>query len=196
MSGDLDANAAERVARAAAARRRVRSDLDAGAAGTSWADVVTGVAERGDTVTVSTTITAPDGQRFRGVVAGVGADAVMLESPNGFTMVRTDAVSSIRVHGRSPDRQASDRWATAAWASESDEAQGSTWHMADILARDAADRPRISVWAGCDQVVGTLVSTGTDLVVVATDGGGELAYVRLDSATAVSWASPSVSSSW
>lgn len=196
MSGDLDANlASARVEEAAADRRRARRSVDAAAAATSWVDVLDGLCERGDLVTVSTALPAAEVRRVRGRVEEVGADAVAVAVSTGTgttTIVAFDAIVGVRVH---TDESTTRGIGATAWVTSPTPAQGIRKHMADMLSQRATGHTRISTWAGSEQWNGRVLSIGTDVVAVELDGRGAIAYVRLDSTTAISVSSLSDSSS-
>jgi hypothetical protein len=196
MSGDLDAippdvaGAAARVADAADDRRRLREARNRNAGRTSMRDVLVGAAERSSTVT----LVLGHGRSHRVQVVAVGADAVVAAPVGGGheadrrLLVGLAAVRTIVVH------RADATVAGAGWvgpeALPGDARQDATavqeFHMSDILSQRLADRPRITVWLGPDQMSGTLTSVGLDVATIATEGSGETAYVRLDSTTEIS----------
>jgi hypothetical protein len=177
-TGDLERWAADARAREAADARVRERWLQAQAEeGSSMAGVLLALAERGDTVLVTTT----GGRRHRGVVAGVGVDFVALETAAGRpTLVAFGALGDVRV---------------VDGARRSSPTTGDTTvalgvRLGEVLAQAAGQRPRISAQAGAATVVGDLRAVGGDVLTVRADGEAGLVYVGLASISEVSfWAS-------
>jgi hypothetical protein len=183
--GDLERWAADARAREAAdARVRERWLRAQAAEEASLAGVLLALAERRETVVVTTST----GRRHRGVVTGVGVDFVVVEVPAGTaTLVVLDAVGDVRVasDGGGP----ASRVATTG-ASVSEDPSGTTAlgvRLADVLAQAAGQRPRVAIHAGAAGVVGELRAMGTDVLTVRTDGDARAVYVALASLSEVSF---------
>lgn len=145
----------------------------------SLAGVLLALAERGETVVVTTVA----GRRHRGVVTGVGLDFAALQAPAGVTTLVTLAgLGDTRVV------EEGTRVRAAPSAAASDGAGGALGvRLADVLAQAAGQRPRVAVQAGAASVVGDLRSVGTDVVSIRADGEAGLVYVALASVSEVSF---------
>ena len=177
---ELERWAADARAREAAGARsrerwlRAQAEEEATLAG-----VLTRLAERGDTVVVTTVA----GRRHRGAVSGVGTDFVALAGPAGTTTLVTLAGL---VAARVVDDGVGPRpWAPATGEGGPDGALGV--RLADVLAQAAGQRPRVAVQAGAAAIVGDLRSVGADVVTVRPDGGAGLTYVGLASVSEISF---------
>lgn len=170
-AGDLERWAADARAREAADARvrerwlRAQAEEEASLAG-----VLLALAERCETVVVTTAA----GRRHRGTVTGVGGDFAAIEVGAGTTtLLCLHALADVRVVE-----------GTRATAGES-AALGV--RLADVLAQAAGQRPRVSVQAGVTSVVGDLWAVGGDVMTVRTDGTARVAYVALASVSEVSF---------
>ncbi len=179
-TGDLERWAADARAREAAGARvrerwlRAQAEEEASLAG-----VLLALAERRETVVVTTAA----GRRHRGVVTGVGVDFVVVEVPAGVpTLIALAAVGDVRVaaDGVGPASRA---------ATTGNDAGGAALgvHLGDVLAQAAGQRPRVAVRAGTASVVGELRAMGTDVLTVRTDGDARAVYVPLASLSEVSF---------
>ncbi|MGH9263759.1 MAG: hypothetical protein ACRD1D_03620 [Acidimicrobiales bacterium] len=146
----------------------------------SLAGVLLALAERGETVVLTTAA----GRRHRGVVTGVGVDFAALRGPGGATtLVVLDRLGDARV----VEERARGRAAAAAAASGDAPGGALGVRLADVLAQAAGQRPRVAVQAGAASVVGDLRSVGTDVVTIRTDGEAGVVYVALASVSEVSF---------
>jgi hypothetical protein len=140
----------------------------------SLAGVLLALAERGDTVVVTTTA----GRRHRGMVAGVGVDFAALQPAGGrATLVAFGALGDLRV-------------VDGARRSSPTTGDGTVVlgvRLGEVLAQAAGQRPRISVQAGVAAVVGDLRAVGGDVLTVRADGDAGLVYVGLASISEVSF---------
>ena len=172
--GDLERWAADARAREAAdARVRERWLRAQAEEESSLAGVLLALAERRETVVV-TTVT---GRRHRGVVAGVGVDFAALQTPAGATnLLALAALGDVRV-------VEGGRRATTTGDGEVELGV----RLGDVLAQAAGQRPRISVQAGVAAVVGDLRAVGGDVVTVRADGEAGVVYVPLASVSEVSF---------
>lgn len=169
--GDLERWAADARAREAA-DARVRERWLRAQAGeeASLAGLLLALAERQEAVVVTTT----SGRRHRGTVAGVGGDFAAIEVAGGTTtLLSLASVADVRVV-EGPGTTTSGAAALGA-------------RLADVLAQAAGQRPRVSVQAGANPVVGDLWSVGRDVLTVRTDGSARVAYVSLASVSEVSF---------
>jgi hypothetical protein len=173
--GDLERWAADARAREAAeARVRERWLRAQAAEEASLAGVLVALAERRETVVLTT---AP-GRRHRGIVTGVGVDFVAIESPAGMaTLVALGVVADVRV---------AEEARTVATTGDADGGALGV-RLADVLAQAAGQRPRVSVHAGTASVVGELRSMGADVLTVRADGDAGAVYVGLASLSEVSF---------
>jgi len=180
MSGDLDAqrdragDGDDAVERAAAVRRRLRLAREEGERSASFRDVLVAAAERG----VAVVLTTRSGRVHRAVPWAVGLDAVAAGTGDRTLLLGLDAVRSVSAAGDSAARASGDGWGAGA-------VQGI--RMRDILADALGHRPRISCWVGDVTLSGVLVALGVDVLTMREDGLGNLAYVRLDSTTELSF---------
>lgn len=174
-AGDLERWAADARAREAAdARVRERWLRAQAEEESSLAGVLLALAERRETVVVTTVA----GRRHRGVVAGVGVDFAALQAPAGATtLVALAALGDVRVV------EASRRSATTT----GDGTVELGVRLGEVLAQAAGQRPRISVQAGAATVVGDLRAVGGDVITVRADGEAGAVYVPLDSISEVSF---------
>jgi hypothetical protein len=173
--GDLERWAADARAREAAdARVRERWLRAQAEEESSLAGVLLALAERQDTVVVTTVA----GRRHRGVVAGVGVDFAALQAPAGnTTLVALIALGDVRVVGG--NRR------TAATTGEGTVELGV--RLGEVLAQAAGQRPRISVQTGAAAVVGDLRAVGGDVITVRADGEAGAVYVPLASISEISF---------
>jgi hypothetical protein len=177
-AGDLERWAADARAREAAdARVRERWLRAQAAEDASLAGVFLTLAERRETVVVTTMW----GRRTTGVVTGVGVDFVALESPAGTaTLLTLATIAAVRV--------AEDATRSAARATTGDLDVGPVGvRLADVLAQAAGQRPRVAVHAAAASFVGELRSMGTDVLTVRADGDAGAVYVALASLSEVSF---------
>jgi hypothetical protein len=174
-AGDLERWAADARARELAdARVRERWLRAQAEEETSLAGVLLALAERGETVMLTTV----SGRRHRGVVAGVGMDFVAMETPIGpTTLVTLAAVGDVRVVRDGPRRSQA---ATGAGGELG-------VRLGDVLAQAAGQRPRVSVQAGLAAVVGDLRAVGSDVLTLRADGDAGVVYVALASLSEVSF---------
>jgi hypothetical protein len=174
-AGDLERWAADARAREAAdARVRERWLRAQAEEESSLAGVLLALAERRDTVVVTTVA----GRRHRGVVAGVGVDFAALQAPAGnTTLVALAALGDVRVVGGSRRSGATTGEGTVELGVR----------LGEVLAQAAGQRPRISVQAGAAAVVGDLRAVGGDVVTVRADGEAGAVYVPLASISEVSF---------
>lgn len=145
----------------------------------SLAGVLLALAERGETVVLTTVA----GRRHRGVVTGVGVDFAALEAAGGLTtLLVLGGLGDARVV------EAGTRARAAAAPATTERRPGALGvRLADVLAQAAGQRPRVAVQAGAASVVGDLRSVGTDVVTVRTDGEAGVVYVALASVSEVSF---------
>jgi hypothetical protein len=174
-AGDLERWAADARAREAAdARVRERWLRAQAEEESSLAGVLLALAERGETVLLTTV----SGRRHRGLVAGVGRDFAALATPAGpMTLVRLAVVGDLRVVRDGPQASAATTGAGGQLGV----------HLADVLAQAAGQRPRVSVQAGAAVVVGDLRTVGSDVLTVRADGDAGVIYVGLASLSEVSF---------
>ena len=191
MSGDGNAHsptptpASERVAEAADERRRRRLAHEEDRSATSMRDVLVGVAERGQRVAVGTR----RGGSHRVRIVGVGVDGILATlSQGGRLILGIDAITSISVDDPIPGAGAG---GGAAYGAGVPAGAGDAWDMAEMVAGMTAERPRITVRNGDDQVTGDLIATGPGTMALRPGQQGEIAYVRLDSTTEISVSVPS-----
>jgi hypothetical protein len=174
-AGDLERWAADARAREAAdARVRERWLRAQAEEESSLAGVLLALAERRETVVVTTVV----GRRHRGVVAGVGVDFAALKAPDGSTtLVALTALGDVRVveEGR--------RSATTT----GDAGVELGVRLGEVLAQAAGQRPRILVHAGVAAVTGDLRAVGGDVVTVRADGAAGVVYVPLTSISEISF---------
>jgi len=173
--GDLERWAADARAREVAdARVRERWLRAQGEEESTLAGVLLALAERRETVMVTTV----SGRRHRGVVTGVGKDFAALGTPKGqSTLVTLAAVADVRVVGDGPGA----RPAATGVGGELGV------RLVDVLAQAAGQRPRVGVQAGEAAVVGDLRAVGSDVLTVRADGGAGVVYVALASLSEVSF---------
>ena len=173
-AGDLERWAADARAREAAdARVRERWLRAQAEEESSLAGVLLALAERRDTVVVTTVA----GRRHRGVVAGVGVDFAALQAPAGTTtLVALAALGDVRV-AEGGRRSATTGEGTVELGVR----------LGEVLAQAAGQRPRISVQAGAAAVVGDLRAVGGDVLTVRADGEAGAVYVPLASISEVSF---------
>lgn len=173
-AGDLERWAADARAREAAdARVRERWLRAQAEEESSLAGVLLALAERRETVVVTTVA----GRRHRGVVAGVGVDFAALQAPAGTTtLVAFAALGDVRVvdAGRRP-------------ATTGDATVELGARLGEVLAQAAGQRPRVSLHAGAAAVVGDLRAVGADVITVRADGDAGAVYVALASLSEVSF---------
>jgi hypothetical protein len=174
-AGDLERWAADARAREAAdARVRERWLRAQAEEESSLAGVLLALAERRETVVVTTVA----GRRHRGVVAGVGVDFAALQAPAGTTtLLALAALGDVRVVDRG--RRSS--------TTTGDGAVELGVRLGEVLAQAAGQRPRISVQAGVAVVVGDLRGVGGDVITVRADGEAGAVYVPLASISEVSF---------
>ncbi len=175
-AGDLEQWAADARAREAAdARVRERWLRAQAAEEASLAGVLLALAERRETVVVTTGA----GRRHRGVVTGVGVDFVVVELPAGTsTLVALAAVGDVRV---------AEEGARVATTGDGPGTTSLGVRLGDVLAQAAGQRPRVAVYAGAASVVGELRAMGSDVLTVRTDGDARAVYVPLTSLSEVSF---------
>ena len=180
--GGLERWAADARAREAAdARVRERWLRAQASEESSLAGVLLALAERRETVVLTTV----SGRRHRGSVTGVGLDFLAIEVLAGTpTLLALAALGDVRVaeDGVRP-RSASRRATTGDHAGRG--ALGV--RLGDVLAQAAGQRPRISVQAGVASVVGELRAMGSDVLTVHADGDAGSVYVGLASVSEVSF---------
>jgi hypothetical protein len=177
--GDLERWAADARAREAAGARvrerwlRAQAEEEASLAG-----VLLSLAERRETVVLTTAA----GRRHRGVVSGVGLDFAVLRAPAGATtLVALAALADVRMVDERPGPK-------SAAATGDDAARGALGvRLADVLAQAAGQRPRVAVQAGAASVVGDLRAVGSDMLTVRADGTGGVVYVALASLSEISF---------
>jgi hypothetical protein len=173
---DLDAWAAgARAQDAAAARARqrwMRQQAD------EQADFVSMLVELRERAT-STTVTTSGGRTYRGRIAVVGRDCLVLTMNQGRTVVvAASAVLAVR-----PDE---DRAVTLTV----DPRQPGAESMAEVVRRAAVDRPHVTVHApGAPQpIVGELQACGLDVMALLLAGEPPVpAYLRLTSVSEMSF---------
>jgi hypothetical protein len=190
-AGDLERWAADARAREAAdARVRERWLRAQASEEASLAGVLLALAERRETVVVTTST----GRRHRGVVTGVGVDFVVVEVPAGTsTLVVLAAVGDVRVaaeDGGPASRVATTGASSSDRAGTSDDGLATTTlgvRLGDVLAQAAGQRPRVTVHAGTTSVVGELRAMGGDVLTLRTDGDARAVYVPLASLSEVSF---------
>ncbi|MGI8984431.1 MAG: hypothetical protein ACR2HM_07865 [Acidimicrobiales bacterium] len=174
-AGDLERWAADARAREAAdARVRERWLRAQAAEESSLEGVLLALAERDETVVVTTVA----GRRHRGAVVGVGVDFAALRAPAGLTtLVAFAALGDIRVvdSGR--------RSATTTGAAGA----GLGARLGEVLAQAAGQRPRVSVQTGAAGLLGELRAVGGDLLTLRADGAAGTVYVPLASVSEVSF---------
>ncbi len=179
-AGDLERWAADARARDAADARVRERWLRAQASDeASLADLLLALAERRETVVITTSA----GRRHRGVMSGVGVDFVVVEVPAGVsTLVALAALGDVRVadDGARPASRATTTGDGAGRA-----ALGA--RLGDVLAQAAGQRPRVALHAGAASVVGELRAMGSDVLTVRTDGDARAVYVPLASLSEVSF---------
>lgn len=175
-AGDLERWAADARAREAAdARVRERWLRAQAEEESSLAGVLLALAERRETVVVTTVA----GRRHRGVVAGVGVDFAALQAPAGTTtLVALAALGDVRVV---------DGGRRSSATTTGDGAVELGVRLGEVLAQAAGQRPRISVQAGAVVVVGDLRAVGGDVITVRADGEAGAVYVPLASISEVSF---------
>jgi hypothetical protein len=183
-AGGLEQWAADaRAKEAADARVRERWLRAQAAEEASLAGVLLALAERRETVVLTT---AP-GRRHRGVVTGVGMDFVVIEGPAGTpTLVALAALADVRVAegGTEPASRSAARTTTTGDGA----GRGALGvRLGDVLAQAAGQRPRVAVHAGAASVVGQLRAVGSDVLTVRTDGDARAVYVGLASVSEVSF---------
>ena len=184
-AGDLERWAADARAREAAdARVRERWLRAQAEEESSMAGVLLALAERRETVLVTTVA----GRRHRGVVAGVGVDFAALQAPErpserdggaagGTTLVAFAALGDVRVvEGGRRSAQTTGEGTVVLGV-----------RLGEVLAQATGQRPRISVQAGANAVVGDLRAVGGDVLTVRADGGAGVVYVPLASISEVSF---------
>lgn len=185
---DLDRWAAESRARdAAESRVRERWLRTQAEEGGRLASVLAGLAEqRADVV-----VTTAGGRAVAGRLTGVGADFVVLVSPQGrTTLVALGAVAWVRP---APQAEAGRRRSRPLPAMGPDESPYSDdlsegVALADVLAQAVVDRPRVAVFADGASLTGELRAAGLDLLVIEPAGApSALAYVRLGSLYEISF---------
>jgi hypothetical protein len=143
-----------RVDLVAAQRTRERWLQEVAAQEATLAGVLVDLAERGSAVTLSTA----GGLRRPGAVAVVGADFVALRLAAGpDVLVALAAVAAVRLLPVD-DPVAGDRIVAVHLT------------LAEVLREMAADRERVAVRAGDEQITGELRSVGVDVAVLRTDG--------------------------
>ncbi|HEX3620873.1 MAG TPA: hypothetical protein VHT97_01000 [Acidimicrobiales bacterium] len=169
-----------RAREAAGARVRERWLRAQAADAASVAGLLLALAERRETVLVTTTA----GPAHRGAATGVGLDFVALETPSGTTtLVTLASVAWVRVV------EAARRPGVAAVGDAGDEQDRAALgvRLGDVLSQAAGQRPRVSVLCGTASIVGDLRAVGDDVVTIRADGAAGLAYVSLASLSAVSF---------
>ena len=172
--GDLERWAADARAREAAdARVRERWLRAQAEEESSLAGVLLALAERRETIVITTVA----GRRHRGVVAGVGLDFAALQAPAGTTtLVALAALGDVRV--------------VAGGRRSATTGDGSVVlgvRLGEVLAQAAGQRPRISVQAGAAAMVGDLRAVGNDVLTVRADGEAGVVYVPLTSLSEISF---------
>jgi hypothetical protein len=178
---DVERWAAEVRARDAAdARVRERWLRRAAEEEAEFTGLLLDLAERG----VTAVITTSSGRRHPGRVAAVGADFVALRTEgNRTTLVALGAVASVRVTGLGPALRSGTQPATRGRG----EGRAVAVSVADVLAHAAGHRPRVHVHCDAVTVAGELLSVGTDVVTLRTDGDpAGVAYVSLASVSEIS----------
>lgn len=171
FAGRLDRWVADaRVDLAAEQRTRERWLQDVAAQEATTLGVLLDLAERQTSVALSTV----GGRRHRGAVGSVGADFVALRVASGpDVLVALRAVASVRTMP-AEDPVPGDRAVVVHLA------------LAEVLSELAADRERVVVQAGAEQLAGELRSVGADVVVLRIDGTPpSSAYLPLDGITEV-----------
>ena len=170
-----DARARE-AAEARVRERWLRSQAEEGA---TLVGVLLALAERGDTVLLTTVV----GGRHRGVVGGVGVDFVAVRGAgDATTLVALPAVADVRVV--EPVRR---RTAPTTGDAQDEGRLVFGVRLTDVLGQAVGGRPRVSVQAGAASVVGDLRAVGDDVLTLRTDGASGLAYVPLSSLSAISF---------
>jgi hypothetical protein len=172
LLADLNRWAAEqRVDEASAARARERSLRQQAAEGATLTGLLVDLAEQHASVSLRTVA----GTVHRGQVLAVGVDFVAMATREGaLTLVALPAVASLRA----PDARVT--------RAETDRAPGPL-DLGEVLAGAAAERPRVRVVTGDEQVVGELRAAGLDVLTIRTDGHPPAAvYVALPSVSEVS----------
>lgn len=165
-----------RADQAAAERSRERSLRQQAEESARFSGLSLGLAERGAPVTVRTT----SGRVHRGELLAVGHDFAGLRALDGTeTDLLIAALSAVRADAALRPVEAADARTPAL-----------DLRMAELLAQEAADRPRVAVMLAGDPepVVGRLRGVGEDVVTVESDGRrGDFTYARLGSITEVSF---------
>ena len=159
-----DAKAAEAVAE----RRRERRLAQLSAEEADLRSTFRFLSQAGHEVTLHTTT----GRQYAGQIVGVARDAVELNTvETGRVLVRLPAVAWITSQ---PGRRApSARHERSAAAEELP-------RLLDILATDAADRPRVRVFCGNAVLTGDLRSVGQDVIHLELDGAGQQSIINLE----------------
>jgi hypothetical protein len=185
---DLERWAADARAREAAdARTRERWLRASAEEGASLAGLLLALAERRETVLVSTAT----GGRHRGVVRAVGVDFVALEPAGSTTLVVLGEVAAVRVVGAAEPGRRPPPPPTGAGQGDGGvhafDRLTLGVRLVDVLGQAAGQRPRISVQAGATSVVGDLRAVGDDVLTLRADGAAGLVYVSLASLSEVSF---------
>lgn len=176
---DLERWAADARAREAAdAKVRERWLRVQAEESSSVAGILLSMAERRDTVLVTTL----SGARHRGAVIGVGMDFVALAVASGTTTLVALAMLA-QVRSVTAER----RPTTGAALADVGDRSAFGVRLVDVLGQAAGQRPRISVHAGTASVVGDLQAVGDDVLTLRADGGAGLVYVPLRSVSEVSF---------
>ena len=189
--GGLEAWAAEARAREAAEsrvrERWLRTQAEEGA---GFTGVLSGLVERGGTVTLMTI----GGRALAGRLTAVGADFVALTLPGGRrTLVTLNALAWVQAAPgtrRAGDAALGDR--------ELDEDATAAAALVDVLAQAAANRPRVAVQTAGAGITGELRSVGVDVLALQLATAGDqpsgpsapsraLAYVQLRSVYEISF---------
>ncbi len=179
---DLERWAADARAREAAdARVRERWLRSQAEEESSLAGVLLALAERRETVVLTTV----SDRRHRGMVTGVGVDFVAFEVLAGTpTLLALAALGDVRVAEDGVRPRSASRKATTGDPA----GRGALGvRLGDVLAQAAGQRPRVSLQAGVASVVGELRAMGSDVLTVRPDGGAGTVYVGLASLSEVSF---------
>lgn len=155
------------------ARERERTLRRMAEEGASLGGALLDLAERGSVLSVRTEW----GRSHHGVVAGVGADFIVLRRlGGGDVLVRTGSVVSVRPHTQ--ERHA---------AATGDRPPPLDVLLVEVLARVAPDRPRmVLVVRGGELVAGELRAVGGDVVTMRLDGDPrQLCYLAAEAVVEV-----------
>ena len=173
LTSALQRFAAEaQVGEAAASRARQRWLQQQAVEETTFAGVLTDLAERGRPVLAHTTA----GRRHRGLIRAVGTDFVSISTDTGAdVLVATHALTSVRSQPRDT-------------AAHSGRAVSLAMTLADAVAALSEERPRVAI-ATTDEATlnGELRAVGQDVVTLRVDGDTRAnVYVPLGAVTDIS----------